>query len=95
MLFQLLLILNTVLLLQLICLLLDDKSPCVLGAATSAYTVVCPENYSIITPRFQGLCDALSNVEEWGQVLLVDMLLRYVVAQYGYNRERAMFSQGG
>jgi AP-3 complex subunit beta len=75
-------------------LLLDDKSAGVLGAATAAYTVVCPENFSIITPRFRGLCNTLSNVEEWGQVLLVDVLLRYVVAQNGYDKERAMFSTG-
>ncbi|KAI5055018.1 hypothetical protein GOP47_0030163 [Adiantum capillus-veneris] len=69
---------------ELIGLLLDDKSAGVLGAAAAAFNAVCPENFGIIAPRFQELCRLLTDVEEWGQVLLVDILLRYVVAAHGY-----------
>ncbi|MCO5586355.1 hypothetical protein L7F22_040295 [Adiantum nelumboides] len=69
---------------ELIGCLLDDKSAGVLGAATAAFNAVCPENFGIIAPRFEELCRLLPDVEEWGQVLLVDTLLRYVVAAHGY-----------
>lgn len=68
-------------------MLLDDKSAGVLGAVAAAFTVVCPENLGIVAPRFQELCRLLPDVEEWGQVLLIDILLRYVVAVHGYSKE--------
>lgn len=72
---------------ELIGTLLDDKSAGVLGAAAAAFTVVCPERFGLVAQRFRELCDLLPDVEEWGQVLLVDILLRYVVGRHGYPAE--------
>ncbi|KAJ7568610.1 hypothetical protein O6H91_01G040000 [Diphasiastrum complanatum] len=64
-------------------LLLSDSSAAVVGAAAAASMAVCPEHLSLLGPRFRKLCELLSDVEEWGQVVLMDILIRYVVARYG------------
>ncbi|KAJ7516116.1 hypothetical protein O6H91_22G043400 [Diphasiastrum complanatum] len=64
-------------------LLLSDSSAAVVGAAAAAFMAVCPEHLSLLGPRFRKLCELLSDVEEWGQVVLMDILIRYVVARYG------------
>ncbi|KAH7294225.1 hypothetical protein KP509_28G061600 [Ceratopteris richardii] len=69
---------------ELIGMLLDDKSAGVLGAAAAAFNAVCPDHFEILAPRFHEVCRRLGEVEEWGQVLLVDILHRYVVAAHGY-----------
>lgn len=63
-------------------LLLSDSSPSVIGAAASAFLVICPENLSLLAPRFRKLCEMLPDVDEWGQVVLLDILMRYAVARY-------------
>lgn len=63
-------------------LLLSDNSPSVIGAAASAFLVICPENLSLLGPRFRKLCEMLPDVDEWGQVVLLDILMRYAVARY-------------
>lgn len=68
-------------------MLLDDKSAGVLGAAAAAFTIVCPENFRIVASRYRELCKILPDVEEWGQVLLVDILLRYNIAVHGYPKK--------
>lgn len=73
---------------ELIGVLLDDKSARVVGAAAAAFVVVCPEQFGLVASRYRKLCEALPEVEEWGQVLLVDILLRYVVARYGLPQLR-------
>lgn len=63
-------------------LLLSDNSPSVIGAAASAFLVICPENLSLLGSRFRKLCEMLPDVDEWGQVVLLDILMRYGVARY-------------
>lgn len=63
-------------------LLLSDNSPSVIGAAASAFLVICPENLSLLVPRYRKLCEMLPDVDEWGQVVLLDLLMRYAVARY-------------
>jgi AP-3 complex subunit beta len=77
---------------QIIGLLLNDHSPGVVGAAASAFTTVCPNNFSLIGRNYRKLCEVLPDVEEWGQIMLIGILLRYVIARHGLVKESIMFS---
>ncbi|KAJ1399332.1 Clathrin/coatomer adaptor, adaptin-like, N-terminal [Sesbania bispinosa] len=73
-------------------LLLKDHSPGVVGAAASAFSSVCPNNFSLIGRNYRRLCEILPDVEEWGQIMLIGILLRYVIAKHGLVKESIMFS---
>ncbi|KAJ1389420.1 Clathrin/coatomer adaptor, adaptin-like, N-terminal [Sesbania bispinosa] len=73
-------------------LLLNDHSPGVVGAAASAFSSVCPNNFSLIGRNYRRLCEILPDVEEWGQIMLIGILLRYVIAKHGLVKESIMFS---
>ncbi|CAK7325702.1 unnamed protein product [Dovyalis caffra] len=75
--------------------LLSDISPGVIGAAASAFTSVCPNNYSLIGRKYRKLCEILPDVEEWGQIVLIGILLRYAIARGGLVKESIMFSLHG
>ncbi|KAL5991916.1 hypothetical protein ACLOJK_012828 [Asimina triloba] len=77
---------------ELVGVLLTDHSPGVVGAAAAAFNSVCPNNLSLIGRNFKRLCETLPDVEEWGQILLIEILLRYVVARHGLVRESLMLS---
>lgn len=73
-------------------MLLKDQSPSVVGAAAAAFASVCPNNLPLVGRNFRRLCEILPDVEEWGQIILIGILLRYVVARHGLVRESVMFS---
>ncbi|XP_061363718.1 AP3-complex subunit beta-A [Gastrolobium bilobum] len=77
---------------EIVGLLLNDHSPGVVGAAASAFTSVCPNNFSLIGRSYRRLCEILPDVEEWGQIILIGILLRYVIARHGLVKESFMFS---
>ncbi|KAF9597130.1 hypothetical protein IFM89_015959 [Coptis chinensis] len=77
---------------EIVGVLLSDNSPGVVGAAAAAFNIVCPNNLLLIGRNFQRLCETLPDVEEWGQIVLIGILLRYVVAVHGLVRESIMFS---
>ncbi|GAU29397.1 hypothetical protein TSUD_32040 [Trifolium subterraneum] len=77
---------------EIIGLLLNDHSPGVVGTAASAFTTVCPNNFSLIGRNYRKLCEVLPDVEEWGQIMLIGILLRYVIARHGLVKESIMFS---
>jgi len=62
---------------DLISQLLADNSTMVVGAAVQAFMEVCPERYDLIHPVFRHICNLLPDVDEWGQVSIVNLLLRY------------------
>jgi len=62
---------------EIISQLLGDNSTMVVGAAAQAFMEVCPERYDIIHPVFRHICNLIPDVEEWGQVAIVNLLLRY------------------
>ena len=62
---------------QMIAKLLEDHNTLVLGSAVFAFVEVCPENWDLIHPHYQKLCKLLVDCDEWGQVLVINMLLRY------------------
>lgn len=77
---------------QIVGLLLNDNSPGVVGAAASAFASVCPNNFSLVGRNYRRLCEILPDVEEWGQIILIGILLRYVIARHGLVKESVMFS---
>ncbi|XP_010937611.1 AP3-complex subunit beta-A [Elaeis guineensis] len=81
---------NTSALEELVDILLSDHSPGVIGAAAAAFNAVCPNNLPLIAKHFRRLCEMLPDVEEWGQILLIEILLRYVVARHGLVKESIM-----
>merc|ERR1719295_200132 len=62
--------------------LLGDRTTLVVGSAVMAFEEVCPERTELIHKQFRKLCHLLVDVEEWGQVIIVNMLLRYARAQF-------------
>ncbi|CAI0411287.1 unnamed protein product [Linum tenue] len=71
--------------------LLTDNSPAVVGATAAAFSSVCPNNYSLIGKNYKRLCTILPDVEEWGQIVLIGILLRYVIARHGLVKQSMMF----
>ncbi|KAF7831069.1 AP3-complex subunit beta-A [Senna tora] len=61
---------------EIVGLLLNDNSPGVVGAAASAFASICPNNFSLVGRNYKRLCEILPDVEEWGQIILVGILLR-------------------
>lgn len=77
---------------EIVGLLLNDHSPGVVGAAASAFNSVCPNNFLLIGRNYRRLCEILPDVEEWGQIMLIGILLRFVIARHGLVKESIMFS---
>jgi len=69
-------------LIEIIKVLLTDRSSLVLGSVISAWTEVCPDRFDLIHPHFRKLCHLLADVDEWGQISLLNMLVRYGRTQF-------------
>lgn len=77
---------------EIVGILLKDNSPGVVGAAAAAFASICPNNFSLIGKNYKRLCETLPDVEEWGQIALIGILLRYAIAKHGLVRESLMLS---
>lgn len=75
---------------QIVGILLNDNSPGVVGAAAAAFATVCPDCFSLIGKSYRRLCEILPDVEEWGQIELICILLRYTIAKHGLAKESIM-----
>ncbi|XP_033224866.1 AP-3 complex subunit beta-2 [Belonocnema kinseyi] len=62
--------------------LLSDKTTLVVGSAVMAFEEVCPERIDLIHKNYRKLCNLLVDVDEWGQVVIVNMLTRYSRTQF-------------
>ncbi|KAL2099800.1 hypothetical protein ACEWY4_004194 [Coilia grayii] len=62
--------------------LLKDKSTLVAGSVVMAFEEVCPDRIDLIHKNFRKLCGLLVDVEEWGQVVIMNMLTRYARTQF-------------
>ncbi|XP_018578940.1 AP-3 complex subunit beta-2 [Anoplophora glabripennis] len=62
--------------------LLADKTVLVIGSAVMAFTEVCPERVDLIHQVYRKLCALLVDVDEWGQVTIVNMLTRYARSHF-------------
>ncbi|KAF8435556.1 adaptin N terminal region-domain-containing protein [Terfezia claveryi] len=57
--------------------LLGDKSYFVVGAAVMAFLEVCPEKLDLVHKHYRGLCKMLVEMDEWGQLAVVNLLTIY------------------
>jgi AP-3 complex subunit beta len=78
---------SLLLLLQIVDILFDDNSPGVVGAAAVAFKSVCPACLQLLSKHFRRLCQTLPDIEEWTQIILIDILLRYVIARHGLVKD--------
>ena len=60
--------------------LLSDRSPFVLGAALSAFQRMCPTKWQLLHHNYRRICHALSDMDEWGQIVALQVLSRYARA---------------
>ena len=59
--------------------------PCfqlVIGSAVYAFEEVCPERTDLIHKHYRKLCQLLVDVDEWGQVIIINMMTRYARSQF-------------
>ncbi|KAF5899737.1 AP-3 complex subunit beta-1 isoform X2, partial [Clarias magur] len=76
--------------------LLTDKSTLVAGSVVMAFEEVCPERIDLIHKNYRKLCNLLIDVEEWGQVVIINMLTRYARTQFiSPWREDVAFDENG
>jgi vesicle coat complex subunit len=62
--------------------LLHDRTSLVLGSTIMAFEEICPDRFDLIHKHFRKLCNTLVDVDEWGQIVILGMLARYVDACY-------------
>ena len=49
----------------------------VVSSALRAFQEICPERIDLIHPCFHSFCRSLVDLDEWGQITLIDILSRY------------------
>ncbi|KAF8622581.1 hypothetical protein AX15_006925 [Amanita polypyramis BW_CC] len=64
-------------LISVITILLRDRSPLSIGSVAVAFEAVCPTRLDLLHQHYRRLCRTLLDVDEWGQVDLMNLLLRY------------------
>ncbi|KAH7928278.1 hypothetical protein BV22DRAFT_1030929 [Leucogyrophana mollusca] len=64
-------------LIEIISALLRDRSPLSIGSAIIAFEAVCPTRLDLLHRQYRRLCRILVDVDEWGQVDLLNLLMRY------------------
>jgi len=62
--------------------LLHDKTTLVAGSTVIAFEEVCPERIDLIHKNYRKLCNMLIDIDEWGQVAVINMLVRYARTQF-------------
>mmetsp|Transcript_20358 Transcript_20358/g.24421 ORF Transcript_20358/g.24421 Transcript_20358/m.24421 type:complete len:857 (-) Transcript_20358:303-2873(-) len=67
---------------ELIEILLGDRTPVVIASAVAAFLAVCPERLDMLHRHYRKLCRMFVDVDEWGQTLLCNVLLRYARTQF-------------
>lgn len=76
--------------------LLADKTTLVAGSVVMAFEEVCPERIDLIHKNYRKLCNLLIDVEEWGQVVIINMLTRYARTQFlNPNINETLLEEGG
>ena len=58
-------------------ILLNSASPLTIGSALSAWEEMCPTRWDLLHQCYRKWCKMLVDVEEWGQVVILRVLLRY------------------
>jgi Adaptin N terminal region len=58
-------------------LLNKDTSTMVLTSALIAFCELCPQRLELLHGSFRKTCHLLTDMDEWGQVMIIDLLARY------------------
>eukprot|EP01099_Mayorella_cantabrigiensis_P004002 TRINITY_DN3002_c0_g3_i1.p1 TRINITY_DN3002_c0_g3~~TRINITY_DN3002_c0_g3_i1.p1 ORF type:complete len:276 (-),score=55.37 TRINITY_DN3002_c0_g3_i1:7-834(-) len=69
-------------LVEIVALLLRDTSTLVIGSAVAAFCEVCPTRFDLLHPHYRKLCQLLADIDEWGQIIVVNTLVRYARTQF-------------
>ncbi|CAG8441070.1 3847_t:CDS:10 [Acaulospora morrowiae] len=69
-------------LVDIITTLLNDNSPFTIGSVIMAFDEVCPQRFDLIHPHYRKLCKMLIDTDEWGQIAIISLLLRYARTQF-------------
>lgn len=59
--------------------LFNDKNSMVLSSVVAAHEVVCPERLDLVQKHYRRFCFILADCNEWGQTLLLKLLVRYIL----------------
>lgn len=60
-----------------------------------AFEMVCPDRIDLVHKNYRKLCTLLVDVDEWGQVVILNMLARYARTQFiNPNKEVSMVVKG-
>lgn len=62
---------------EMVASLLGDREPMVLASAVVAFDQVCPQRLDLLHAHFRKLCHLLADLDEWGQIKCVGVLLHY------------------
>ena len=62
--------------------LLGDNTTLVLGSALTAFHEVCPERVDLLHPHFRKFCNMMADIDEWGQLVLLNVFARYARTQF-------------
>lgn len=62
--------------------LLKDKTTLVVGSVVMAFEAICPDRIDLIHKNYRKLVNLLADVDEWGQVSVINMLTRYARTQF-------------
>lgn len=64
-------------LIEILSTLLRDRSPLSIGSVATAFEAVCPTRLDLLHSHYRRLCRVIVDVDEWGQVNLFELLVRY------------------
>ncbi|KAK4046976.1 AP-3 complex subunit beta [Microbotryomycetes sp. JL221] len=64
-------------LLPILKVLIEGATPLTMGSVLQAWEQLCPTNWNLIHQHYRKWCHILIDVEEWGQCVLLRVLLRY------------------
>ncbi|KAJ1983481.1 AP-3 complex subunit beta [Dimargaris verticillata] len=62
--------------------LLNDNTPLTIGSVIQAFNEVCPDRFDLIHEHFTKLCQMVLDADEWGQIAIVNLLMRYARTQF-------------
>lgn len=62
--------------------LFNDKNSMVLSSAVASFEIVCPERLDLVHKHYRRFCFILADCNEWGQTLLLKLLMRYILESY-------------
>lgn len=69
-------------LIELIESMLKDNSTLVLGSVIASMSQICPERLDLIHIHYRKLCRLMIDADEWGQIEIMTLLMRYARGQF-------------